>query len=281
MSVEDPGTETTSQASVRVLLERDGIRLETRARVATLFLNRPEVYNALDRPMRQAILTALQQAADDASVKALVLSGVGKAFCAGGDINGMQQRLTESAGHIGPAGWNQQSLTCQLAETLYNLPKPTIAAVNGAAAGIGCDLALCCDFIVAGSRASFSMSFILRGLVPDASAYLLPQRIGLARARDLLYSGRRVACDEALRIGLVDRQAGADDVLEQAHAWALELADKPATAMALTKMLLIQGQTSSAHSAFAQSRLAQALCFTSEDHQLSVQAFLASSSTRS
>ena len=128
------------------------------------------------------------------------------AFCAGGDIAGMQQRLQAPPGQIAFNGWRRQKRTHQGVALLHGLPKPTIAAVNGAASGLGCDLALACDFIIASTAASFAMSFIHRGLVPDGGGmYFLPRRVGLPRAKELIFTGRSVPAEEALAIGLVDR----------------------------------------------------------------------------
>ena len=118
----------------------------------------------------------------------------------------MKERLAAPAGEIAFTGWQRQKRLHQVVAILHGMGKPTIAAVNGAAAGLGCDLALACDFIIASEAASFAMSFILRGLVPDGGGlYFLPRRVGLVRAKELIFTGRRVAAQEALAIGLADR----------------------------------------------------------------------------
>ncbi|MGE0630644.1 MAG: enoyl-CoA hydratase/isomerase family protein, partial [Hyphomicrobiaceae bacterium] len=161
--------------------------------VAILLLNRPQVLNAIDDALRTELIERLDRISRDDSVRALVLSGKGKGFCAGGDIRGMRERLEAPAGVVAINGWRRQQRTHHFISMLHMLPKPTIAAVNGAAAGLGCDLALACDFIIASPKAVLAMSYIPRGLIPDGGGmYFLPRRIGLVKAKELIFTGRRV-----------------------------------------------------------------------------------------
>ena len=243
--------------------------------IATIALNRPEVRNAIDDATRVEFHAALDRAANDEAVRAVVLTGKGPAFCAGGDIAGMQQRLQAPPGDVALAGWRRQRRTHQGIGLLHGMPKPTIAAVNGAAAGLGCDLALCCDFIIASEAASFAMSFVLRGLVPDGGGlYFLPRRIGLARAKELIFTGRRVDAKEALAIGLADRLTTADRLLDDARAWAAEVSRGSAAALALSKSILDQTFELTQDQVLALSREAQALCYTTTEHREAVAAFL-------
>src|SRR5258708_14212190 len=122
---------------------------------------------------------------------------------------------------------------------LHAREKPTIAAVNGAAGGLGMDLALCCDFIVASEKAFFTMSYVQRGLIPDGGGlYFLPRRVGLPRAKDLIFSARRVQADEALAIGLADRVVPAEVLVEASTTWPAALASGNTTALALSKAIL-------------------------------------------
>ena len=143
---------------------RVGLAIEAGVAIATL--NRPEVRNAIDERTRAELVAILEQVAADDGIRALVLTGTGTAFCAGGDISAMQQRLGEPAGTLGGKGWLRQRRLHGMIGALHALEKPTIAAVNGAAAGLGMDLALCCDFIVASEQAFFTMSYVQRGLIP-------------------------------------------------------------------------------------------------------------------
>lgn len=243
--------------------------------IATIALNRPGVRNAVDDAMRAELGATLERLAADTAVRAVIVTGRGAGFCAGGDISGMRRRLEASAGEIAFNGWQRQQRTHRLMAALHDLPKPTIAAVNGAAAGLGCDLALCCDFIIAAQSASFVMSYVLRGLIPDGGGmYFLPRRVGLVRAKELIFSGRRVPAEEALRIGMVDRVTGADTLLAEAQAWAEELAQGSPAAIALSKSILNQTFETTAEQVFAAGSQAQGICYTTGEHREAVEAFL-------
>jgi 2-(1,2-epoxy-1,2-dihydrophenyl)acetyl-CoA isomerase len=243
--------------------------------VARIALNRPDVLNAIDDKMRAELFAVLDRVANDDAVRAVVVTGNGKAFCAGGDVAAMQQRLSAPPGEIAFNGWRRQKRLHQSTGILHGMGKPTIAAVNGAAVGLGCDLALCCDFILASDAAVFAMSFIERGLVPDGGGlYLLPRRVGLVRAKELIFSGRRVKPDEALAIGLADRLSSADTLLDQAHAWAIELSRGSAVALALAKSILDRSFELGEEEVLALGREAQAICYTTKEHQQSVADFL-------
>jgi enoyl-CoA hydratase/carnithine racemase len=247
--------------------------------VATVTLNRPEVRNAIDDAMRAELIATLDRLGSDDAVRAIVVTGKGKAFCAGGDIAGMQERLKAPSGEVAFNGWRRQKRTHQGIAVLHGLGKPTIAAVNGPAMGLGCDMALCCDFIMASEAAVFAMSFIHRGLVSDGGGlYFLPRRVGLPRAKELIFTGRSVAAKEALAIGLADRVAGSDTLLDEARTWAVELSRGSAAALALTKSILDRTFELPEEQVFALGREAQAICYTTREHQESVAAFLSKKS---
>lgn len=244
--------------------------------IATITLNRPDKRNAMSDDMRTEFIHALEQVAADRAIKALVLTGAGRGFCAGGDIAGMQKRMNAPAGEVGFNGWHRQQRVHHAQALLHTMPKPVVAAVNGAAAGLGADTALACDFIVAGPWASFAWSYVQRGIVPDGGGmYFLPRRVGLARAKELIFTGRQVKVDEAVTLGIVDRVSGAETLLADARAWAVELSRASATALALTKTILNQSFELSSHDVFAQGSQAQGICYTSSEHRASVEAFLA------
>lgn len=251
------------------------VLLAVRDAVATVTLNRPDKRNAMSDDMRSAFIDVLEQVAADTAIKAMVLTGAGKAFCAGGDIAGMQRRMNAPAGEVGFNGWRRQQRVHHTQALLHTMPKPVIAAVNGAASGLGADTALACDFVMASEWASFGWSYILRGIIPDGGGmYFLPRRVGLARAKELIFTGRKVGVEEALRLGIVDRQVPADGLLAQAQAWAAELGRASSTALALTKTILDQSFELSAHDVFAQGSQAQGICYTSSEHRAAVEAFL-------
>ena len=251
------------------------IELAVESGVATLALNRPDKRNAMNDAMRAQLIEALERVAADKAVRALVVTGNGKSFCAGGDIAGMEQRMGAPAGEVAFNGWTRQLRVHHAVSLLHTMPKPTIAAVNGAAAGLGADMALSCDFIMVSEHASFAWSYIGRGLVPDGGGlYFLPRRVGLPRAKELIFSGRRVEAEEALRLGIADREASAQTLVADARAWAGELCKGSATALALGKTILNQSFELTAEQIFAQGSQAQGICYTSAEHRESVMAFL-------
>ncbi len=247
--------------------------------IATLTLNRPEKRNAMSDDMRTEFIAALEHVSADKSIRALVLTGKGKGFCAGGDISGMERRMKAPAGEVAFNGWHRQQRVHYTQTLLHTMPKPTIAAVNGAASGLGADTALACDFIIANEWANFSWSYIHRGIIPDGGGmYFLPRRVGLPKAKELIFTGRKVDVNEALTMGIVDRKTSAETLVADAQAWAAELSKGSATALALGKTILDQTFEMSAQQVFAQGSQAQGICYTSTEHRDSVMAFLAKAS---
>ncbi|MGG5820242.1 enoyl-CoA hydratase/isomerase family protein [Falsiroseomonas sp. HW251] len=243
--------------------------------IATLRLNRPERRNPIDDATRGMMIEALETAAADPTVRALVVTGTGSAFCAGGDLRGMQQRLSAPPEEVAFNGWRRQGRTHRAVALLHNLPKPTIAAVNGAAAGLGCDVALACDFVMAAESAHFTMSFVARGLIPDGGGmYFLPRRVGLAHAKELVFSGRRVGAAEALAMGMIERVVPDADLTCSAAAWAKELSAGSQPALALAKSVLDRSLEMSFEDVLAEGAKAQAICYTTGEHRASVAAFL-------
>ena len=246
-----------------------------RSGILTITLNRPEVRNAINDQMRAEMIAAFEMAAAERSVRAVILTGAGKGFCSGGDIAGMRDRLNAPAGEVAFNGWSRQRNTHKGIAAIHGLTKPVIAAMNGAAFGLGLDMALACDFIIAAEGAKMSMSFIKRGLVSDGGGmYFLPRRVGLARAKDLILSARVVETDEALGMGLVDRVVDPGDLLEAAQTWAEELSIGSPAAIAFTKSILDKTFESTDEQIFALGREAQAVCYTTAEHRQSVEDFL-------
>jgi enoyl-CoA hydratase len=198
--------------------------------VATVTIDRPEALNALDVATLTELRDRLRELADDASVRAVVLTGSGeKAFVAGADIKYMSGLDPEQA-----KGWG--ALGHEAGRLLETMPKPTIAAINGFALGGGCELALACDIRYASARAKLGQPEINLGIVPGwGGTQRLARICGLGAAKDLVFSGRTIDAEEALRIGLVS--AIADPVLERAHETARDLAAKSAVALSLAKRL--------------------------------------------
>ena len=258
---------------IHMAVDNDGI--------AVLTLNRPEARNAISDEMRSHMIELLEEVAANSQIRALIITGTGKGFCAGGDIKGMEKRMSAPAGEVAYNGWKRQQRVHHAVSLLLNLPKPTLAAVNGAATGLGCDLALSCDFVVSSRQASYAMSYIARGLIPDGGGlYLLPRRVGLTKAKELIYTGRSVQPEEGLAIGLVDRVVDHDNLLDETRRWALELSAGSATALALSKSVLNNSFELTQAQVLAMGSQAQGICYTSAEHQASVAAFLAAKAKR-
>lgn len=251
------------------------VELTVEDKVAIVTLNRPEVRNAINDALRAELVVLLERVAADEGVRAVVLTGKGKAFCAGGDITGMKERLKAPVGQVAFNGWRRQGQTHKSVALLHGMPKVVIAAVNGAAAGLGCDMALACDFILASEQAVFTMSFVKRGLVSDGGGmYFLPRRVGLPRAKELIFTGRLVDAKEALAIRLADRVTSPDMLIADAVAWARELSQASSASIAFSKAILDRTFESTEEQIFALGREAQAVCYTTAEHRDAVTAFL-------
>lgn len=260
----------------------DLIEVRIQSGVATLHLNRPEKRNAINDELRAELIAALERIRGDREIRALVLTGNGKGFCAGGDIAGMEKRFEAPAGQVAFNGWARQERVHHAQTLLHTMPIPTIAAVNGAAAGLGADTALACDFVIASTAASFAWSYIHRGLIPDGGGmYFLPRRTGLPKAKELIFTGRVVEAEEALRLGVADRLSAPDQLLVDAQAWAIELSDGSRTATALCKTILNESFELSPERIFAQGSQAQGICYSSTEHRESVMAFMQKRAARS
>jgi len=252
------------------------IDLQIDAGIATLTLNRPDKRNAMSDDMRTEFIHALEHVSVDKAIRALVLTGAGKGFCAGGDISGMERRMNAPTGEIAFNGWHRQQRVHHTQTLLHTMPKPVIAAVNGAASGLGADTALACDFIIASEWANFTWSYIHRGIIPDGGGmYFLPRRVGLAKAKELIFTGRKVDIDEAIALGIADRKVSSQTLVADAQACAREMTKGSGTALALTKTIMNQTFEQTASQVFAQGSQAQGICYTSTEHRESVMAFLA------
>ncbi len=255
--------------------EHEFIALSHKNSVATVTLNRPDVRNAVNDQMRSELIDVFEQLAVDRTVRAVILTGAGKGFCSGGDVAGMRRRLDAAPGDVAFNGWTRQRSTHKGVAVIHGLTKPVIAAVNGAAFGLGLDMALACDFIIAAEGAKMSMSFIKRGLVSDGGGmYFLPRRVGLSRAKELILTARVVETAEALQLGMIDRVVEPEVLLEAAQIWAEQLSIGSPAAIALTKSILDKTFESSDETVFALGREAQAICYTTSEHRMSVEKFL-------
>lgn len=223
---------------------------EVEDKVATLTLNRPEARNALSPEMRRDIDAAIERVKDEAGtgIKALIITGAGGSFCAGGDVKAMHARSTLGDGkpaanaapsaHAGRAG--MRAAHTRLIE-LMNLEVPVICAVDGAAAGGGCNFALAGDFVLASERAVFIQSFVKIGLVPDWNGlFILPRLVGLQKAKELMFTGRKVRAAEAKELGMVHSVYKPEDLMPAARKMAKKFTRASTAAIGMMKNLLNQ-----------------------------------------
>jgi enoyl-CoA hydratase/carnithine racemase len=243
----------------------------TEGAIATLTLNRPEQRNAISDELREALLAALDQVSADPNVRVAIVTGNGASFCAGGDVKSMRRRLQARPGQVAIEGWRRQQRTGVLTQSLHRLGVVTIAAVNGHAIGLGLDLALACDFVVAAPQARFASSFVRRGLIPDGGGlYYLPRRIGLQKTKELIYSGRTLDAADAKEIGMVDVVAADGNLLDDARAFANQFTGQPRSAITLMKSIVDRTFESTLESISALGSQAQAICYTSDEHRAAV-----------
>ena len=245
--------------------------------VVTLTLNKPEERNALSTPEQwAAIVDAVERVKSDMSVKALVLTGAGTAFCAGGNVKDMRDKKGIAGGTPGEIREGYRNGIQRIPLALYNLDVPTIAAVNGPAIGAGCDLACMCDIRIASTGAKFAESFVKLGIVPgDGGAWLLPRVVGMSKAAEMTFTGDMMGADEALACGLVSRVVAPEKLLEEAQALARRIALNSGPALRMSKRLLREGQHVRLDTVLEMSAAFQALAHFTPEHGEAVAAFLA------
>jgi enoyl-CoA hydratase/carnithine racemase len=252
------------------------IRTEQHDRVVTLTLNRPELRNAIgSHEDCEALVGAVQRAAADPGVAAIVLTGAGSAFCAGGDLTGMRER-----NGIGPLDSplatrnNYQRGVQRIPLALWQCEIPIIAAINGAAMGAGLDLACMCDIRLASPHAKLASSFIKMGIVPgDGGAWLLPRAVGWSKAAEMMFTGEPITAEDALACGLVSRLVPADHLLAEAQGLAARIAANPPQTLRLVKRLLREAQHARLDDALQLSAAFQALAHETADHREALTAF--------
>ena len=252
------------------------LTLEKRGHVAILTLNRPESLNALGAPGDgDAVAATCEQVNADMDVRCVVLTGAGRAFSAGGDVKAMKAREGAFAGSGVAIRDGYRRNIHRIVRAIYGLEVPAIAAVNGAAIGLGCDVACMTDIRICAENSRFGVTFLKLGLIPgDGGAWLLPRTIGMSRAAEMLFTGDVIDAQTAVAWGLVSRAVPAETLLDEAAALAGRIAAQPPHALRLTKSLLRQGQSASYDTIMEMSAAAQAISHLTDDHMEGVEALL-------
>jgi 2-(1,2-epoxy-1,2-dihydrophenyl)acetyl-CoA isomerase len=246
----------------------DGLLVEVDGPVATLTLDRPAALNALTVPVKVALRKALESIARDRAVRAVILTGAGRAFCAGQDL---AERDEPDAA---PLEVEIRERYNPIIRALRSMGQPVIAAVNGVAAGAGASLAFACDLRIAAEEARFVLAFGRIGLVPDSGAtWFLPRLVGAAKASELAFVGDPIDAAEALRLGLVSRVVPGDQLLTEARALADRIAEGAPLALALTKEALGRSATIDLEEALEGEAKLQGITGASEDHAEGLAAF--------
>jgi enoyl-CoA hydratase len=250
------------------------ITLEKAEGIATLTLNRPEKLNALNEVMAAELLDAVTEVEEDKDTKVLVITGAGRAFWAGADVKelflkGIDQRKR------GEASFDIISWLERLCLQLRNMPKPTIASINGHAVGIGVTLPLQCDIRIASEEAMFSLPFVRLGLIPEfGSTYALTRLVGIAKACELIFTGKFIGAKEAKEIGLVNEVIPTAELEKTTHELAKTIAQGAPIAIQLAKKGLYQSLDASIESQLRYESLALNILLRSEDHEEGIRAFL-------
>jgi len=245
---------------------------EVKDGIATLTLNRPDRLNALGGTLRDDLFDAVTRTAADPDVRVMVVTGAGKGFCSGGDVKAMGeaklgQRERPLLERIAP-GRDRTLLAMREA------PQPIIAAINGAAAGAGMNLALGCDIRIASTEAKFAQAFVKRGLHPDwGGTYFLPRIVGMAKACEMIFTGDLIDAAEALRLGIVSRVVPPPELLPAAYELARRIAAGPPVAIRLAKHSLYANADLDLRASLQNETMAQNVCFETEDAAEGIRAF--------
>lgn len=243
--------------------------LEFKAGIATVTLNRPKALNAMSVTMREELGACFEQLRYDKRVRAVVITGAGKAFCVGGDVNDFDGTDAEELHDL------MRYKSHRWFSSVWNLPQPTIAAVNGTAAGGGANLALACDFVVASTAARIGETFVRVGLVPDLGGlFILPRIVGMQRAKQLCFGGKVLDAEEALAMGLFTEVVRPKQLLARARDIAVNIAKAPVKTIAATKAMLNRSFEYSMEDMLQLELFVQSFMFATSDHREALDAFL-------
>lgn len=247
----------------------DEILFEKKGKIATITFNRPEVHNAFNREMERGLERTLDQIESDSDIRALILTGAGeKSFLSGSDIKELSKRTTLTGIEVSS---KRQSLLNRIGE----LPIPSIAAINGYAFGIGCEIALACTFRFASRKAKLGQLEINLGIIPGAGGtQRLPRLIGKSKALELILTGKIVDAEEAFNIGLVDKVFNHESLMEECIKFADTIAEKSPVAIRYALWAVNRGMELELDSALRLESLCLGACFSSEDSKEGLRAFL-------
>jgi 2-(1,2-epoxy-1,2-dihydrophenyl)acetyl-CoA isomerase len=245
------------------------LRVEVGDAIATLTLDRPDALNSLTVPLKEELLRALRDLARDPAVRVVILTGAGRAFCAGQDL---RERLEPDAA---PLATEIRERYNPIILAMRRLEKPIVGAINGIAAGAGASLAFACDMRIAAEEASFLLAFGRVGLIPDSGAtWFLPRLVGPAKTAELAMTGEALTAADAERFGLVAKVVSAEALMSEAHALALRLAAGAPRALALTKRALARAAESSLEDALDYEAWLQGIAGATADHAEGLAAFI-------
>ncbi len=254
----------------------DVIKHDIQGEIAVLTLNRPEQMNPLGKEGDgDAVAAAVAEITADRNVRCAILTGAGKAFSAGGDLKAMKTRSGAFGGSPADVRDGYTGNIHKIVNALWNCEVPMIAAVNGAAVGLGCDVACMADMRIAGASARFGVTFARVGLIPgDGGAWLLPRIVGLSRASEMIYSCKLYDADTAVDWGLASRKVDDDALMDEALSLAGSIAEQPPRVLRAAKRLLRQGQSATYEQMMQLSAATQALMHMEDDHIEGVDAIL-------
>jgi len=244
------------------------VLVNTENSICTITLNNPSALNALNSEMLDSLSYTIDKIGQDNSILVVIITGAGRSFVAGADIQTMAQMNAEQGREFGIKGTS-------LFSKIENFSKPVIAAVNGYALGGGCELALACDIRIASEKAKFGQPEVTLGITPGFSGTVrLPSIVGIAKAKELIFTGKIIDATEALNIGLVNMVVPAESLMEKAKEMALTIASNSPTAVKYSKISLNTTSKMATQEAIKMENILFALCFSTQDQKEGMQAFI-------
>lgn len=260
---------TVMKARIKAGSEADrSVLVEKKGGVWVIRFNMPETMNPLVKKLRIELKHALREFQADQKARVAVLTGSGKAFCAGGSLKEFSDGMNAVEAHDFMHDVNE------IITAITSIDKPIIACVNGVAIGAGFNMALACDIIIASTKSIFSQAFSKVGLLVDMGGnYFLPRIIGIHKAKELLFTGKSLTAEEALHMGIVNQVIPPEELEAHALAFAMQVAQGPAKALAMAKTIMLKSMELSLGDVLEYEAMAQAICMQTEDHREGVQAF--------